>query len=106
MKKTGRDGQLFIYAVSEGKNTWLLDDKIAQQMIGVVLAGDTAYLAGVPTSQNPKDKSELWVVAGADGKKLQVLPLDNRPVYDGLSAAGGRLYLTTEEGQLECFGNK
>lgn len=106
MKKTGRDGQLFIYAASEGKNTWLLDDKIAQQMIGVVLAGDTAYLAGVPTSQNPKDKSELWVVAGADGKKLQVLTLDNRPVYDGLSAAGGRLYLATEEGQLECFGNK
>ena len=106
MMKKEKGGQRFIYAASEGKNRWLLDENINQQMAGVVLAGDTAYMAGVPTSLDPKDKSELWVLAGADGKKLQVLPLESRPVYDGLSAAAGRLYLATEDGCLICFGAK
>lgn len=53
-----------------------------------MLAGDTAYAAGLPTSLDPNDKSELWVLSGADGKKLQTITLEGRPVYDGLSAAG------------------
>jgi outer membrane protein assembly factor BamB len=106
MWKKDKVNKFFIYAAAGGKNRWLLDDEIAQQMVGVVLAGETAYLAGVPTSQDPGEKSELWVLAGADGKKQQVLPLDARPVYDGLSIAGNRLYLATEDGNLICFGKK
>jgi hypothetical protein len=106
MMKKDKTDQRFIYATSEGKNAWLLDDSIRQHMMGVVLAGNTAYMAGVPTPPDPDQKPELWVLAGADGKKLQVLPLESRPVYDGLSAAGGRLYLATEDGRLICFGAK
>jgi hypothetical protein len=42
----------------------------------------------------------------ADGKKLQTLPLEGNPVYDGMSAANGRLYVSTEDGRLMCFGDK
>jgi hypothetical protein len=63
-------------------------------------------MAGVPTAENASQKPELWVLAGADGRKLQVLPLDARPVYDGLSAAGDRLYLATDDGQLFCYDAK
>ena len=104
MMKKDKADQRFIYAAAEGKNKWLLDEAISQQMVGVVLAGETAYMAGVPTSLDAKDKGELWVLSGADGKKLQTLPLESRPVYDGLSAAGGRLYLAAEDGRLTCFG--
>ena len=106
VKKEWKYNQRFIYANEGGTVKWLLDEGVKQQMVGVVLAGDMAYFAGVPTSLDPNDKSELWVLAGADGKKLQVLPLDSRPVYDGLSAAGGRLYLATEDGRLMCFEGK
>jgi outer membrane protein assembly factor BamB len=106
LMKKEKAGQRFLYAMAAGKNAWLLDDNIRQQMVGVILAGDTAYLAGRPTSLDPKDGSELWVLAGADGKLLQSLPLDARPAYDGLSAANGRLYLATEDGRLICFGAK
>ena len=61
-------------------------------------------MAGLPVSRDPKEKSELWVLSGADGRKLQTLQLDSRPVYDGLSAAGGRLYVASEEGVLTCYG--
>ena len=104
MMKKEKANQRFIYAKADGKNRWLLDEDIKQQMVGVVLAGGTAYFVGVPTSLDPNDKSELWVISVSDGKKLQTLPLDAHPVYDGLSAAAGRLYLTTEDGRLICFG--
>ncbi|HOX08157.1 MAG TPA: PQQ-binding-like beta-propeller repeat protein [Planctomycetota bacterium] len=105
MKKEKAD-QRFIYARADGKNLWLLDEGIKQQMVGAVLAGETAYLAGVPASLDPKEKGELWVLSGTDGKKLQTLTLDVKPVYDGLSAAGGKLYLAAEDGTLTCFGAK
>ncbi|MHC4917251.1 MAG: hypothetical protein ACYTGB_17370, partial [Planctomycetota bacterium] len=66
--------------------------------------GSRAYVAGRPTSYDPKDKSELWVLSTEDGKRLQTLTLEGIPVYDGLSAAGGRLYVASEEGVLTCYG--
>jgi len=104
VKKDWRYNQRFLYANAGGTVKWLLDEDIKQQMVGVVLAGDTAYFAGVPAAQDPNDKNELWVISVADGKKLQTIPLDGKPVYDGLSAAGGRLYLATEDGRVICFG--
>lgn len=104
--KKNKPNQRFIYATAGGKNLWLQDDNINQQMVGAVLAGETVYLAGVPTSLDPRDKCELWVLAGADGTRLQTLTLEDKPVYDGLSAAGGRLYVACEDGTLTCLGAK
>jgi outer membrane protein assembly factor BamB len=47
--------------------------------------------------------SKLWAFDKA-GKKLSELPLPAAPTWDGLAAAGGRLYLTTEDGKLRCYG--
>jgi outer membrane protein assembly factor BamB len=104
MMKKKLKNQRFIYAIAGGKNKWLLDENIKQQMVGVVLAGETAYMAGLPVSLDPKDKSQLWVLSGVDGKRLQTISLGSRPVYDGLSTAGGRLYLANEDGTLTCYG--
>jgi outer membrane protein assembly factor BamB len=105
LMKKDKPFQRFIYSRSaDGAVKWKLDDAIKQQMMGVVLAGETAYLAGSPL--DPKEKGELWVLSMADGKKLQTLPLEGNPVYDGMSAANGRLYVSTEDGRLMCFGDK
>ncbi len=50
--------------------------------------------------------SLLWAVSAADGSKLAELTLPGLPVFDGLIAAGGKLYLTTTDGQVLCFGGK
>lgn len=96
-----RQGQSFMYAM--GSTTWRHED-IKMQLVAVMLAGENAFAAATPIGRDPKVKSELWVLNGADGAKAQVLPLDGRPVYDGLSAAGGRLFVTTEDGRVLCFG--
>ncbi|GAH58319.1 unnamed protein product [marine sediment metagenome] len=41
-----------------------------------------------------------------DGKKLNELRFGDTPIFDGLAAAGGRLYVSTQSGQVFCFGGK
>ena len=45
----------------------------------------------------------LWAVATADGKKLAEYKLDSVPVFNGMAAANGRLYLVTKDGKILCF---
>ncbi len=91
----------FLHA--DGAAKWNLHD-VTQHMRSIVLAGDAAYAAGVPTSHDPADACELWILSVADGSKRQTLTLPSRPLYDGLSISGGRLYLATEAGELICIG--
>ncbi len=39
-----------------------------------------------------------------DGSEKVRLPLPAIPVWDGMAAAGGRLYVSTKDGKLTCFG--
>jgi len=47
----------------------------------------------------------LWAVSADDGTKLAEYPLEAPPQWDGLAAAGGRLYLTTTDGKILCMEN-
>jgi len=47
--------------------------------------------------------SLLLAVSATDGKTLAEQPLDALPVFDSMAAAGGRLYLATEDGRVLCF---
>jgi len=48
----------------------------------------------------------LWAVSADDGEKLATLELDTIPVFDGMAAAGGRLYLATVDGRLICLAGE
>jgi len=48
----------------------------------------------------------LWVVSAEDGKKLAAYELKRIPVFDGMSAAAGRLFISTRDGSLVCMGPK
>lgn len=108
LMKKEKNGQRFLYARNaDGSIKWRMDEGLKHQMLGVVLAADElVFMAGVPNGAGSSDKSELWVLSAADGKVQQTIPLEGRPVYDGLSAAGGRLYLAQEDGTLSCYGAK
>jgi len=80
----------------------------------MVLAGETLFVAGPPDVLDPEDPyaafegrkgGVLWAVSADDGKKLAEYKLDSPPAFDGLIAAGGRLYLTTRDGRVMCMGN-
>ena len=94
----------------------------------MVLAGQTLFVAGPPDVLNedeaferpddPEIKDEiteqdaayegkrgalLLSLSTEDGKPLQRLDLSSQPVWDGMAAANGRLYLATKDGKLLCF---
>jgi hypothetical protein len=81
----------------------------------MVLAEETLFVAGPPNGGKLSDLPDalegrsgglLQAVSTSDGQKLAEHRLDAPPVFDGLVAAGGKLYLTTMDGQVVCFGGK
>jgi outer membrane protein assembly factor BamB len=46
----------------------------------------------------------LAAVNAADGKKLAAYRLDSAPIFDGLAAANGKLYISTLDGKVICLG--
>jgi outer membrane protein assembly factor BamB len=109
----GRRGQrLFGRSHSAKKDLWSVYVPI--RVRAMVLAGKKLYLAG-PPDVVPADDSlaaiegrrgaALWTVSAADGSKVGELALDVPPVWDGLAAAGGCLYLSTVDGKVVCLGS-
>jgi len=89
--------------------------QIPVRVHGLVLAGGRLYLAGTPDVVPNDDRyagiegrlgARLWVVSAEDGTKLAEVKLDRPPVFDGASAAAGRLYLAIDDGRLICMGEK
>lgn len=78
----------------------------------MVLAGNTLFVAG-PPARALRSKAafegihgaDLCVISKEDGKTLAEYRLDAAPVFDGLAAATGRLYLATRDGRLLCLGD-
>jgi outer membrane protein assembly factor BamB len=69
----------------------LNDDEVVAQ-----LAEQSALLHG-------KDGARLWAVSTTTGEKLSEYRLDSLPVWDGMVAANGKLYLTTMDGEIACL---
>jgi outer membrane protein assembly factor BamB len=79
----------------------------------MVKAGDTLFVAGPPDEFDEKAPyasfegrkgARLVSVSAVDGKKLEERALDVQPVFDGMIAAGGRLFISTEDGRVLCMG--
>jgi outer membrane protein assembly factor BamB len=73
-----------------------------------LLAFDQAYvqkqIARQAAAFEGAEGAHLWAVSTTDGTKLAEYELESVPVFDGMAAAGGRLYMSTTEGKVICFG--
>ena len=47
-----------------------------------------------------KDSSTLWAVSAKNGTKLKEIELNVTPIFDGLIAANGKLYMSTTDGKI------
>ncbi|NOX56503.1 MAG: PQQ-binding-like beta-propeller repeat protein, partial [Planctomycetes bacterium] len=78
----------------------------------MVLAGDRLVVVGLPEDASRsmsafegKSGGRLCVVSAADGTILNSYRLDSPPRLDAMAVANGRLYLTTQHGELLCLGD-
>ena len=53
-----------------------------------------------------KNGALLWVVSATDGKKLAQYRLQSLPVWNGMIASRGKLYLAAIDGQLIGYSGK
>ncbi|MFC1635302.1 PQQ-binding-like beta-propeller repeat protein [Planctomycetota bacterium] len=95
----------------------------------LVVADETMFLAGPPDLvkagegrgeqalflENPSEVMDtwegrkgalLWGVSAENGKRLVEYKLDATPVFDGMAAAGGRLYISMTNGSVLCLAGK
>jgi len=79
----------------------------------MVLADETLFVAGPPDRAlrstlafEGERGGFLSAVSATDGSMLAEYRLSSLPVFDGLIAARGRLYLSTQDGRLSCLGEE
>ena len=79
----------------------------------VATAGKTLFVAGSPDIVDKSDPwgaiagrkgGYLWAVSVMNGKTLAEYELDSPPVFDGMIAAAGQLYLSLKNGTVLCIG--
>jgi outer membrane protein assembly factor BamB len=71
----------------------------------IAICGNAAVYAGrIGDVAKKKATGFVWIVSLADGKKTQVLPLPGPAVMDGIAVAGDKIYVTSWDGTLRCFG--
>jgi len=79
----------------------------------MVLTAGALFVAGPPDACDPDDPTGalegrqgaiLMALNLGDGTSLFQADLDTPPVFDGLTAARGRLYLATIDGSVLCLG--
>ena len=103
--------------------------EVPMLVTAMVAAGENLVIAGPPNLIRPEEpigeaalvlanpeeslatfageKGGLfWVVSTDSGEKLAQYKLDSPPVFDGMAAAAGRVYLATKDGSVVCMAGK
>ena len=101
--------------------TWSNDKALTVRAI--VLTADKLVVAGTPDPSHKlpdilafRNETEslaalrgekgvfLQVVSASDGAKLSECKLDAMPVFDGISAANGKIFIALKDGTVQCWG--
>jgi outer membrane protein assembly factor BamB len=92
------------------KDQWTTDVTLRAE--GMVLTKSCIVLAGPPDVLDAKDPlaafegragGRIVVYARSSGKKTAEIKLASPPVFDGLAAANGNLYVSTHDGKVVCI---
>ena len=90
---------------ADGKIKWETPIESPNQVEAMLLTKSHVFTAGT-TNRNWRDRvpAFLRVYEVSNGKQSRELTLTAPPIYDGLAAAAGRIYLATVDGKLTCYG--
>ena len=90
--------------------TWSVGLRVRPRAL--LRAGRVLFVAGMPMVSGADAAvafeggkgGRLLAVSAEDGRTLAEYPLPSPPVWDGMAAAGGRLYLSMMNGRVACYG--
>jgi hypothetical protein len=85
------------------------------RVTALVRAGETIFAAGAPDVVDPADPHGAWegrkggllaAFATTSGETLARFTLPAPPVWDGMAAADGRLFVSLTDGTIVSFGER
>ncbi len=105
------DGPYRLFALKREDREEKWTQALPVHVRALVLAGDVLFAAGSPmepgawhTAETPSQEGVLVASSAADGTVLAEHRMACPPIFDGMAAAAGRLYLAMEDGRLVCMG--
>ena len=108
-----QDGAYRLFALNsdDGKEQWT--KRVLIQVRAMVLADKVLFVAGPlydagdgPQGSNEDQGALLIAFSASDGSELARYRLDSAPIFDGMAAADGRLYMSLENGQVFCMAGQ
>jgi len=91
---------------------WKWSEQVPVRIEAMVLAGNQLYVAGPPdlgpdegamAAMQGRRGARFTVLSASKGEKLFARKMEDVPVFDGLIAAYGRLYMATRQGTVVCL---
>jgi len=108
----GKEGYL-LFAIDRETGEQIWQRRIPVRANTMVATDDLLFVAGAPDVVDPKDPLSafegrkggvLSACNKTDGETLWRYVLPAPPVFNGLAAANGRLYVAMQDGSVACFG--
>jgi len=105
-----QDGPYRIFGMSRDETTKQWEKAVPMQVRAMVLADKVLFVAGLlaneidgPDGPDQSRRAALLALSASDGTELGRCSLDSTPVFDGMAAAYGRLYISMKNGSLLCL---
>jgi len=108
----GKGDLLFATPIGQEARTW--SSRIPVRVTSMLVAADQLAIAGPPETgvdtEDPLGTYEgrkggmLWTLSAASGEKLAEYKLDSPPIFNGMAAAEGQLFVTLKSGTVLCMG--
>jgi len=108
-----QDGPYRLFVVNRDDSSIQWEKPVEIQVRAMILVDNVLFLAGPPADavfgpQAPDGKQGALLMAfsASDGGELAQYRLDSCPVFDGMAAAYGQLYVSMKDGSLLCLAEK
>jgi len=102
--KMSGDAELFVKDAQDGQD-WSVTMPNQSRLRAMAITPERVYVAGLlPVDKGKPLDHVVQAYALADGKLLAQTPIGGAPVHDGLAIAGGRVYVSLQDGRLLCLG--
>jgi len=102
-----QDGPYRVFGMSRDETAKQWEKSVPMQVRAMVLAGKVLFVAGLlaneidgPDGPDQSRRAALLALSASDGTELGRCSLDSTPVFDGMAAAYGRLYVSMKNGSV------
>jgi len=86
------------------KRNWSQAFPMGTRLMAVLATKDSVFVAGLDDPRDPKT-GKVWIFDASSGKRQGEVSLGAYPTFDGMAAAGGKLFVSVLDGRVICLGD-